>query len=277
MQAGTRYVFRLRIDANGITKCTEPTAWPDHPDCLNNGSSELPVLALFGPADRQWAWSTVPAHQSAHPQLWVHHADGTLTLVPLEPHGRLAWPSAAALLRGDERSVELRDGTTVLDSLYLRRPATGATVTGATVTSATATTAADPAPEITTLLQGDDGHGGFYQLDANTSANGQLSLCIGDLSSRSCQRVSDAAGPTLLTLSDPHGAGITAVVAIVPVELAGVAQLWSRSSDGAAIAQSLRPLAHSPVAVAGLVLARHHGEVDLRIGPTVSAVVGAER
>jgi hypothetical protein len=139
MRAGTRYAFRLRIDATGITKCIEPSAWPDHPDCLNNGSSELPVLAVFGPPERRWVWSTMPTHQAAHPQMWIHYLDGTLTVVPLEAHGRLAWPAAAALLRGDERTAELRDGTTVLNSLYIQRTKMPDLTTPTTATPDTAT------------------------------------------------------------------------------------------------------------------------------------------
>jgi hypothetical protein len=271
MQSGTRYAFRLRVDANGITKCTEPTPWPDHADCLNNGSSELPVLALFGPPDRQWVWATLPTHQVAHPQLWVHHLDGTLTVLPLEPHGRLAWPAAAVLLRGDERSAELRDGTTVLDSLFIHRT----TSTPTTTTITTTTTPDRPSPFIAVLLSGNAGTG-YFELDADSSVQGRIEFCMTDLTARACRIVERSTDARLITLSDPHGRGTTVVVAVAAPALAGVAQLWVRTANGIVDTTPLQPLIDSGDIVAAQILQPHHGEVELRIGPAIAAILGAD-
>jgi hypothetical protein len=271
MQSGTRYAFRLRVDATGITKCTEPSPWPDHPDCLNNGSSELPVLAVFGPPERQWVWSTLPTHQAAHPQLWIHHLDGTLTVVPLEAHGRLAWPAAAALLRGDERSAELRDGTTVLNSLYLHRSSAPTTTT----TTTTSTTTPDlPSPFVAVLLSGNVGTG-YYELDADTSTHGQIELCLGDLTAKACEVVEVPSEARLVTLSDPHGRGLTVVVAVAPAQFAGIAQLWIRTASGVVDTDALQSLGDADVAIVARLLVSPHGEVELRIGPAVAAILGA--
>ena len=269
MQSGTRYAFRLRIDATGITKCTEPSPWPDHPDCLNNGSSELPVLAVFGPSERQWVWSTLPTHQAAHPQLWIHYLDGTLTVVPLEAHGRLAWPAAAALLRGDERSAELRDGTTVLNSLYIHRASIPTTTT-----TSTTSTPDRPAPSVAVLLSGNVGTG-YYELDADTSTRGQIQLCLGDLTAKACEVVEVPSDARLVTLSDPHGRGLTVVVAVAPAQFAGIAQLWIRTASGVVDTDALQSLGDADVAIVARLLVSPHGEVELRIGPAVAAILGA--
>jgi hypothetical protein len=173
------------------------------------------------------------------------------------------------LLRGDERSVELRDGTTVLNSLYLHHTATAITTTS--------TTAPDRfASQVVTLLEGNDGHGGFFQLDANTSTSGHLFICLGDLASKSCEAATHLGEPELITLADPHGSGVTVVVAVVPAELASIAQLRIHTADGAVLWHAPRRLADSSVAVTAALLPRHHGAVELRIGPTVAAVLGAD-
>jgi len=214
-------------------------------------------------------WATLPTHQVAHPQLWIHRVDGTLTVLPLEPHGRLAWPAAAALLRGDERSAELRDGATVLDSLFIHP--TPATTTTAAITSTTERVSAPDA----VLLSGNPGTG-YFELHADTSVPGQLQFCITDLTGRACRLVERPNDGRLIALSDPHGRGITVVVAVAPPTLAGVAQLWVRTANGIVDTTPLEPITESGDIVAAQILQPHHGEVELRIGPTIVAILGAD-
>jgi hypothetical protein len=112
--------FRLRLDDTGVGLCettvnahaAEPTTF-----CEDSRTLHLPVLATWVTSGHRWVWALLPSAQAAAPELWVRQGDGSVDVVPLIAHGAVAWPSAAAALRGDERSVELHNAGHIADSV----------------------------------------------------------------------------------------------------------------------------------------------------------------